>query len=93
MKKPESGSIHWYQPDGLIVSKTHYNIEYISQKAHTMDLMIPITVREILKIGNKSQTSIFQHNSQTCSYESIETALKHVSMESFINTPFSKLSG
>ncbi|MDD5769825.1 MAG: ATP-binding cassette domain-containing protein, partial [Candidatus Gracilibacteria bacterium] len=30
---------------------------------------------------------------ETCSYESIENALKHVNMLNFIHTPFSKLSG
>ncbi|MDP2090978.1 MAG: metal ABC transporter ATP-binding protein [Candidatus Gracilibacteria bacterium] len=90
---PSKGIISWYNDKSEIISKSKLNIEYISQKAQMIDNIVPITVKEIVKMGNKSEGGIGEHFRETCGYETIESALKHTNMFEFINTPFSNLSG
>lgn len=91
--KPQSGEINWYNEQEKNIQQKEVNIEYISQKAQMMDSIVPITVKEIVKMGNKPKWWIFRHLTATCSYETIEKALSHVNMIEYINSPFSKLSG
>lgn len=91
--KPSSWSIFWYNDKTEAISKSKLNIEYISQKAQMIDNIVPITVKEIVKMWNRSKWWISEHFRDTCSYETIEKALKHTNMFEFINTPFSNLSG
>jgi zinc transport system ATP-binding protein len=90
--KPDLWKIIWYDDNNNIIWKNNFNIEYISQKAQMIDNLIPITVRELLYIWNKSKKWIFNHFINTCSYETIEKALNHVNMGAYIDFPFLKLS-
>ncbi len=91
--KPDNWEINWYDENGKKTKKNNFNIEYISQKAQMIDGLVPITVKELIKMWNKPKWWFINHFKETCSYETIEKALKHVNMEDFINTPFSNLSG
>lgn len=91
--KPTSWNITWFDTHEKEVSKNNFNIEYISQKAQMIDGLVPITVKELIKMWNKPKWWIINHFKETCSYETIENALKHVHMIDFIDTPFSNLSG
>jgi len=91
--KPNSWNINWYNENGKSTSMNNFNIEYISQKAQMIDSIVPITVKELIKMGNKPKWWIINHFKETCSYETIEKSLNHVNMLKFINTPFSNLSG
>jgi len=90
--KPYSWEINWYDKNYKKIKKNNFNIEYISQKAQIIDGLIPITVKELIKMWNKQKWWIMNHFKKTCSYETIEKALNHVNMLDFINTPFSNLS-
>jgi zinc transport system ATP-binding protein len=90
--KPINWEINWFLEGEKKVSKSEFNIEYISQKAQMIDSIIPITVKEIVKMWNKRKPWIINHFRENCSYETIEKALKHVHMIDFINSPFSTLS-
>jgi zinc transport system ATP-binding protein len=91
--KQNSWEIFWYDEKSNKTSKNNFNIEYISQKAQMIDNIIPITVKELLQMGNRPKWSLFNHFLKECSYENIENALKHVNMLEYISQPFSKLSG
>lgn len=91
--KPTSGEINWYDEKWNKIQQKEFNIEYISQKAQMIDSIVPITVKEIVKMWNKARWWIISHFIDTCSYETIENALKHTNMLDFINTPFYELSG
>ncbi len=91
--QPITWTINWYNQDEKKISKNNFNIEYISQKAQMIDNLVPITVKELIKMWNKSKWWILNHFKETCSYETIEKALNHVHMTDFIHTPFSNLSG
>lgn len=90
---PNSWEINWFDENENKISKNKFNIEYISQKAQMIDWIIPITVKEIVKMWNKAKWWIISHFRESCSYETIEKALNHVHMLDFIDVPFSKLSG
>lgn len=89
---PDKWTINWFNDKWNHIQKNKLNIEYISQKAQMIDNIVPITVREVVKLWNKSKWWIYNHFKETCSYETIEKALKHTNMFEFINTPFSNLS-
>lgn len=90
--KPDKWQIVWYNENGIKTPKNSFNIEYISQKAQMIDNLIPITVRELLYIWNKTKGSLLKHFKTTCPYETIENALNHVHMLEYIDYPFSRLS-
>lgn len=90
--KPDNWEIIWYDEEQKQTKKENFNIEYISQKAQMIDGLIPITVEELLYIWNKPRKWVFKHFKNSCSYETVENALKHVNMSEFIKTPFSELS-
>ena len=90
--KADKWEIVWYDEYEEETKKNNFNIEYVSQKAQMIDGLIPITVKELLYIWNKSKKWVFNHFKNSCSYETIENALNHVNMIEYINQPFSKLS-
>lgn len=90
--KYNSWEIYFFNTQWKKISQKEINIEYISQKAQNIDSLIPITVKEIVKMWNKPKWWIINHLTQKCSYETIENALKHVNMIDYINTPFKFLS-
>ncbi len=86
----------WYDSAWNKSKKNPYTVEYISQKAHVIDGIIPITVKELVHIGTyNKKKSLFplKKENKFCSYDSIEKALKHVNMWDFLHTPFRDLSG
>jgi len=91
--KVKTWKIIYFDETGKIWAKNKFNIEYISQKAQMIDGIIPISVREIIEMWNKPKKWIINHFKETCSYETIEKALKHVNMTDFIDSIFSNLSG
>ena len=91
--KPKNGKIIWYDDNWNKTEKSNLNIEYISQKSNNLDSIIPISVKEIVKMWNKAKKSLISHFTNNCSYETIENSLKHVWMAEFINTTFNNLSG
>lgn len=92
--KQNSWEINWFDKYWKKSEKNIYNIEYISQKASNLDSIVPITVKEVVKMwlynNNKSSNN---HKSINCWYDTVETALKHVNMFDFINKPFREISG
>ena len=90
--KPSSWEINYFNEKSQIVNQKDLNIEYISQKAQNIDSIIPITVREIVKMWNKPKWSFINHLTQNCSYETIENSLKHVNMIDYIDYNFWNLS-
>ncbi len=91
--KPSFWKISWFDDKWNNISQDKINIEYISQKAQLIDSIVPITVKEIVKMWNKVKWWLLSTFKESCSYETIEKALNHVNMKDFINTLFSDLSG
>lgn len=89
--KPQSGSIQWYDNHEKKIENCPYTVEYISQKANTIDAIVPITVEEVMRLNIHSPKA---DKKQThCSYETLESALSHVGMLEHSKKLFRELSG
>lgn len=88
--KPKEGNVTWVSKEETSYEKCPYRIEYISQKANNIDTMIPMTVEEIMKLAFTPKNKFIK--TKGCSYEDIDSALKHVGMDLYKNRLFRELS-